>query len=172
MINWREIQQIQKIQEWRRSLSVRDRRAITGCGIILLLYIFYGLLWSPLMDYAAVQRKNLREARSLLVFMREAKQKINILKPRRIEKENVNSPVELMSFIKSQVEQKQLSNTSFNVKQASGSTINITFQNISFDSFAELLISIAAQRSVTINQLNIVPQGNAGLVNIEGTISI
>ncbi len=156
-----------KIKEWWGGLAQREQRALTIGGIVLLFFIIYQGIWSPVINHLAYMRTQIVSSEKTLLWMKNIDAAINSLQKDNHQAQVVSSPVMLLSAFQKQVQQAGLDVAMTELKQVSNNSIEVRFQKVAFDKWIKLMIGFTKDYRVTINSLSINADATSGVVSVE-----
>jgi general secretion pathway protein M len=167
-IEWAKInEQWLKANERWSALSVREKQASVIGASVLVIFIIYQLMWSPLVDHVADMRKQIVTDQQTLVWMQAADNDIRKVEGQAKTKGKSVSPVALLSLIQKQINRAELNKNLTQLKQASNDTIEMHFQKAAFDKLITLLTVIIKEEPVSISQMSVTAENTPGLVNAD-----
>jgi type II secretory pathway component PulM len=168
----KKIHEWQKNWQWWANLAPRERQILSVGSLLLIIFIIYQWIWSPMLDQVISMRKHFEVDQNTLLWMQAADKEMRILE--RQSKHHVASltPIALLTILQNKINHSGLSSHVTQLKQASQDTITIQFQQVEFDALIRLLISMMKEQVVTIAQLSIIADHSPGVVNVYMTIQI
>lgn len=148
------------IDQWRR-LAPRERRRVTGAGVVLLLVLAYAGLWLPFQRDLARLRQLVPAESERLVWMRTQAAQVGAL---RVHASPAQSPGDLPAFV-------ERSATAFGIRaqitglEPEGDTaIRLTIANIGFNDLVRWLDELQQQGGLRVEQASIEAQPAPGVV--------
>ena len=143
------------------NLSDRDRLTLSIGIIFCVLYLFYLLIYAPIVRAVHQKSHQLIEKQETLLWMENIKKEYTAKK-----KPEALSSGQLLSVLA-----EQLANTSFKqfpyqLQQIAAHDIQLSFDKVPFNAFMLWLWSINEKYAISIKQANIDHTDTAGVVKI------
>lgn len=157
----------QKFKEWHAGLELRERRAVNIGGAALVFAIFYFGIWSPFLNRVDNLRTRITGDQKTLAWMQEADQKIKQLSGTTSVSDRQMTPVTLLAFLQTQVNQAGMRDALKEMKQAANDSIQMQFKNVSFDQLITLLMTVLKNSHVTVTQFSATAEKTPGMVNAD-----
>lgn len=159
-----------RVKEMWSQLALREKRIVSIGGVLLIVFIFYAGIWSPLLEKAAAMRQALINNQATLVWMQETDKQLRALEAKTKHEVSRLTPIALLSILKNKISEMNLTPYLTQLKEANQETIHIQFQKIEFDSFMQLMIALTKEHNIAIKQMSVVADTVPGIVDIELSI--
>jgi general secretion pathway protein M len=151
-------------QQWNQ----RERLLVTIASVVLLLYLFYLFIVSPLQE-AILQAQTLaQENQATLVWMKRIKSQVHSL-----AMPKVISTSELMGIIHDQLaETAGLSRYPYHLTQSSSGNIEIKFDKVPFNKFLSWCYRLNQKYHFNIKQLSANQTETAGITQLTCVLTV
>src|SRR6187399_2249705 len=113
----------ERLKDWWFHLAEREKLALSIGGILLVIFIFYAGIWSPLANKAAALRKEIANNQAALVWMRATDQQLRVLESKTKQKAPGLTPVALLSVLKNKINEMKLTPYLTQLKEANQEAI-------------------------------------------------
>lgn len=153
-----------KVKDRWNALAKREKQMLSIGGGIVLLFLLYQCLWSPLLDHVEQLREKLQSSQKLLSWMQEADKKISVNAAP--SHPNV-SPMMLLSQVKTQIQNANLAQNLKELKQSGSDTIEVHFQKVDFNALLQLLSNLSKNQGITLAKIAVVGLSTPGTVNAD-----
>lgn len=147
--------------------SLRDKKAIILLGSVFFVYIFFALIWVPILHHVADMRKQVSANQQLLAWMEAADKTIVELKKTEHTRAKPDSLVAFLSIIKKGVEAAGLTKSMSQLRQAGNDTIELHFQNVNFDQAIRFYSDILQTYDVHLSHFSVSALSTPGTTNID-----
>jgi general secretion pathway protein M len=152
------------MKDWWLNLSLREKQTVTLGSMIVLAFIFYQLIFASLANSVQHLRQQVTKNKTLLSWMQESDQRIQGLEKTLAPRANKTS-VSLLSLVQDNVMNTPMAKNMTQLQQADNDSIELRFQQVSFDTLMRWLIDLCHQQPVTVTQMSISPLPKAGIVD-------
>lgn len=143
------------------NLNERERGLIGAGSVCLLIYIFYLLVYSPLVTTAYNKNKSLQEKKETLAWIRQVLEKpIN-----KAPKETVNSN-KLLSIIATELGERPFSSFPHELQQTGQGDIQLTFESVPYTPFLTWLWALGNKYVISLKQFSAERTKTTGVVKI------
>lgn len=154
-----------KIKDWWATLGIREKKAVSGAGIVLLIFAVYQFLWLPFQNQAIYLRKQIVSNEKTLLWMQTIDQRISATRGN--EHAQKTSAVLLLGILQKEIESAGLQQSLMQLKQNNNGMIELHFQKVQFDELMKLLIQINKQHGTDIVQMSALADPSPGIVNAD-----
>ena len=89
-------QQLELLNNWYNSLSLRDRNLLITTIIFLSITLFYLIVWEPVHQGRDLQQQKLKSQQDIYTWMQSASNEVKSLKSSGIRKATSNQPISLI----------------------------------------------------------------------------
>lgn len=165
-------QQSAKVKDWWSRLSLQEKKIAGFGGAIVSLFLFYVLIWSPMLGHLNVMRKRIKSGEQTLVWMQAADKKIQSIESHNKTESKEISPVALMSVLQKEINQNSLGQSLEQLKQASNDTIELDFKQVEFDKVIVFLTKTLKEYRVTVDQFSVTAVAKPGMVDVQLMLKI
>lgn len=141
------------------SLNTRDRLAWVIGATICLVYLFYLLIYSPLITTVHRKHQALLEKQETLVWMQEVRQQY---KPKKARQTLTSS--QLLTVLAKQLNDSPFKQFPYQLQQTGADNIQLIFEQVPYTLFLNWLYAFSEQYDVSIQQVNIEKTNTAGVV--------
>lgn len=153
------------MQYWN-NLNERER-LLLGVGIsIIMIYLFYLLIYSPLSNAVQTKALQLSEKQSTLAWMKDVH--------KQIKKETASlciSNTKLLSLIDNQLREEALKKFPYQLQQTSSGEIQLSFERVPFNLFLSWLWKLHKDYSITLKQLDAGKTETPGIIHLNIVIT-
>lgn len=157
----------QKIKAWWQHLTTREKQSLLAGSMVTFIFIFYLLVWSPLIIKNVALREQIANNLKTLSFVQAADQEIKKMDQKGSQKTTLTSPVQLLSILQKQINEEGLEQYLAELKQGNLDSIELHVQKIPFDQMISLLIDTIKTYNVNVSQMNVVSEAQPGIVNAD-----
>lgn len=161
-----------RLKAWWATLALREKQAVAAGSVVVLLFLIYEIIWSPIVDGAENMRKRIAADQKTLVWMQSADKALDKLEKQSSVKTSSTSPVALLALLQKKLLQAGFDEAAVQLKQSSNDSIDMHFQKVPFDSIMKLLLSIVKEFNVTITQMSAVAGNTPGVVDADLVLRI
>ena len=154
------------INKWHY-YSGREKKVIAAIILALGLTFTYLGVYLPIHQMLNNKRQHLYNQYKLLTWMRAARQQMHPTDAAKIPQADVKltTPIELMNFLKVELQKLQVENNITSLKQSGNETIELAMQKIRFNKLLNFLLLIN-QYHLNLTNLNINAHQQNGVVDI------
>jgi len=162
-------QQLAPLQQWLEKLEKRERQLVIGGGISLVLLLFYGLLWDPIINDLEMQKSRYQSQQQSLSWMQDSATKVSFLQAgsgnnnNRFKKQSISSLAERSAQsmgIKDQI--SKLESTKKGVK--------VSLKKANFDRIIFWLNDLQQKYNIQASNIKLDPQTTSGAVDARITL--
>lgn len=156
---------------WSR-FSNREKQVLLLGFASVLLYIFYQWFFIPYLDAVTNLRKNIDSTEDTLLYMKATDERIKVLEKQVQSKNQVTSPVVILTYLQSKVTSVGLQRSLKELKQVTSDTLGLSFADVDFDKMMSLLIDVLKTHRLTIDQMTVTREKLQGKVNADIVLRI
>lgn len=157
------------MKDWWLNLPLRDKRMLLMGGIIVILFLLYEIIWSPLATTNENLRVHIQHNRSTLQFMQNADQRIQQLVKESKEKNNKTSG-SVLGIMQTEINNSQFAAHVTELRQAENDAVQFNLRKVNFDQLLVFLMSVWKKYHYVVSQISVVPTGVPGEVTVDITI--
>lgn len=151
---------------WWANLNERDRWA-AGMGFAFLLcYLFYLLVYSPMLSSVKNHSNQLRENKETLIWMKQVQQETDTNKNAQSISRN-----KLLTVVSAQLANDTLRPFPYQLQQTSQGDILLSFDSVPYTLFLTWLWTLNQDYVITLDQLSIERTKTSGVVKVSVIIS-
>lgn len=147
------------MKQYWQNLNDRERLLVIGCGFLIVLYLFYILIYSPLTTSVSEKRTELQQQSNTLTWMQQQK-------PQTSHQRQTITTNKLLPFIASQLSQGNLQKFVYQLQQTSSGDIQLGFESVPYLDFMNWLWALNNQYFLNIKLFSISRDKTEGLVKI------
>ncbi|MGQ3891292.1 type II secretion system protein GspM [Legionella sp. CNM-4043-24] len=151
---------------WWTNLSERDRWAAIAGVSFLLCYLFYLLIFSPLLSAVKTNRSQLQENRETLAWMKQVQQELGNHKNTQSITRN-----KLLTVVSAQLGKEAFRPFSYQLQQTAQGDILLTFDSVPYNVFISWLWTLSQDYAITLDQFAIERSKTPGVVKVSVIIS-
>ncbi|STX29362.1 general secretion pathway protein M [Legionella beliardensis] len=148
--------------------NLNDREKwLLGLGLIsTLIYLFYLLLYSPLISAVDEKETQLKEKQETLIWMQQVRQQL----PHKSNLKTISSS-KLLTVIATELTNQALQKFPYQLQQTSQGDIQLSFENVPYKTFLVWLWQLNNNYALTLKQLVIEKTATVGLVKLTAVIA-
>lgn len=161
-----------KLTHWWNQLALREQRLVAIGVSVVVLFMLYQCIWSPMQYSLDNMRKRIVSAQKTLLWMKSAD---NAMQANITADKNKAKPVSLVVFLsqmQQQIKVKGLQSSLSQLKQSGNASIDMQFQKVEFDKLMMLLLNVTKEYSVSVTRMSVLPADTSGYVNAEIEIQL
>ncbi len=152
------------MKEWWLNLSLRKKQAIALGALLLGLFLIYELIFATLFNATDSLREKIHKNQTLLAWMKDGDQRLQALQSTQ-PVTTTNNSSSLLSGVQNNLRQTALQKNVLQLQQADNDSIELHLQQVSFDSMINWLIKLCGTQQLTITDMFVKPNGDAGIVD-------
>jgi len=155
------------IQGWQR-LAPREQRIVSAGSVLLVVIIAYFGMWEPFTANHAQLRNIVAAQQETVQWMHSAAQEVQHLQTAAGQSTTATRAGQrsLLSIIDHSMRQKQLSRLSQRIEPKGSDTVQVNFDQVSFNTLLQWLADLYTQYQVTVTQITLEPQPIPGTVKV------
>ena len=153
------------MKEWWMHLSLRDKRFLSGGGILIALFLFYEIFFATINNSNATLREEILHNQKLLTWMQEADQRKHVLEKLSAKNAATKNPAELLSILQKQINHSIFKPNMTLLVQSESDLVQMNFHAVDFDNFIKWLITQTTEENLIIKQMTVTANGNVGIVD-------
>jgi general secretion pathway protein M len=154
------------MKAWWLNASIRDKQAVSLCGLFIILFLVYEIIFAPLTNAVDGLRQKIHSNQVLLTWMQETNKRIAALEKSQTAAAPKSS-ASLLSTIQNDINNQPIAKNISQLQQADNDSIQIRLQKVSFDALTKWLITICQQQGLIITQMTAVPGTTPGIVDAD-----
>lgn len=148
------------------TLNEREKLMVFSAVFCVLFYVYYFLLYSPLVFKVKERTEQLIEKSQTLEWMNKVAQK----KPSSETKQSLDNG-QLLTLLDSKLKDSPALKYPYNVQQTSSGEVQISFDKVPFNSFIEWLTQINQHYIIKVKQLEVNKTDTPGISQLMIVIS-
>ncbi len=149
---------IEPLQSYWQGLSERDRSMLSVGGVVVLIYLFYLLIYSPLISAVEMKSKQWVERKETLQWMQTQL---------KVPKTQPSKDVNLLPVLSTQLKQTSFTRFPYQLQQTGAHTLQLSFENVPYIEFMSWLQKLGKEYTVTIVDLTVTRTKTPGLVKLQ-----
>lgn len=157
------------MKEWWQQLASREKNTVMVGGVVVLLFLIYALIWSPISSGVARLRNNITKNQQLLVWLQGVDKQLRILGGSQSETttEAFTSPAALLGWLQSSIQQAGIARQLTQIKEGADESITLHFQEIDFDTLIAWLVQAKQEQHFNITQMTVIKLAAPGVVQVD-----
>lgn len=156
-------QQLELLNNWYNSLSLRDKNLLITTIIFLSITLFYLIVWEPVHQDRDLQQQKLKSQQDIYAWMQSASNEVKSLKSSGIRKATSNQPISLILENSAKISGlKQYINK---IESSGKNGARVKIDSASFDQLLVWLNTLEQQHGVTITTASIERNEKMGTVS-------
>jgi type II secretory pathway component PulM len=156
----------EKLKTRWQSLAPREKNALQGGALLVLVLLLYAFLWSPLNTHLDKLRTQIQGEKKTAAWIQTADKQI-----RALENEQKKISTQTLSLrlntIQEELRQGPLSKMLTQLNQSGADEIHCVFERVDFDTLMGWLIPFAQEHDLSVKQASFRRLNNVGLVQAE-----
>lgn len=156
-------QQLDILNTWYSSLSLRDRNLLIAITTLLFITFFYLLVWEPVHQGLEQQQQELKSQQDTYIWMQSASTEIKSLKGTGIKKATSKQPIALI--LENSAKISGLKQHINKIESAGKNGARVKIDSASFDQLLVWLNTLEQQHGVTITTASIDRNDTTGNVS-------
>jgi general secretion pathway protein M len=139
------------------NLSDRDRLVLSVGGVVVGVYLFYALIYSPLTNAVATQSQLWMEKKETMAWMDQQKNRKAL--PQKVDSN-------LLSVFSEQLKRASFSKFAYQLQQIGDENIQLSFETVPYVDFLAWLKQLQDQYRMKIKELTVARTQTAGIVKL------
>ncbi len=152
------------MKDWWNTLQSKEQNYVLIAGIALILFLFYSVIWSPLIDARDNKRMRVENNQELLTWMKSKSTEIKQLKltnPNLLKSDNKRS---LLAIVDSLANRLGLRAAIRQIQPDGPHAATVYMDEINFDALAAMLGQLDKNSNVKVREANITKLEKPGVV--------
>lgn len=149
------------ITNYWNNLNVRERWMAAIGSFCALFYLFYLLIYSPLVSAVSNKSKQLIEKQETLAWMQQVRQQ-----PKNQKKTQVITNAKLLALIGNQLTNNAFRHFTYQLQQTGSGDIQLSYDRIPYNQFLSWLWSLSNDYAITLKQLTVERTDTPGIVKL------
>lgn len=151
------------MKEWWINLSLREKQTVALGSVLVFIFLIYELIFASLSSSVEHLRQQIHKNKSLLTWMQESDKRIQQLEKN--QHSTNKSSASLISIIQDDLNNNPISKKVTELRQSDNDSVELRFQQVSFDDMTAWLINLSRDQQLIITQMTVTPVGTAGIVD-------
>lgn len=143
------------------SLNERDKWLLFAGVVVVVFYLYYLLLYSPLSNAVDLKTKQLIEKTQTLDWMKSIQHQAKTTKPKQAITDN-----QLLTLLDTQLKDNKSLNFPYQIQQTGSGDIQLSFNEVPFLLFVSWLSNLNENYTIHVIQFNVEPTTSAGVVKL------
>ncbi len=152
------------MNDWWINLALREKKMLAAGTIIVILFLGYELLWSPLVNANANLRTRVLQNQTTLAWMREADQRMQVLQKTLQKKPLTGS---LLGVMQTTLNQSPLASAIVGLRQADNDAVEFSVKKFDFDQLMVFLTELWQKQGLLVSQITVMPGTGPGEVRAD-----
>jgi len=157
---------LEKSKERWMQLAEREKQAVLIGGLIVILFILYQCIWSPILNHIEDMRKRIATNQKTLLWMRSADRTMQNMGHQSAKKKTV-SLVMFLSEMQHRIQSAGLLSSLTQLKQSANEAIEMHFQTVEFDKLIRFLLAVTHDYPVSISRFSVSKTDVSGVVSAD-----
>jgi general secretion pathway protein M len=158
------------MKAWLESLETRERMMLAAGVVVLLVFMFYILVWSPIHTVYSELRNTVDEQRKTAVWMQESAQTLARMKRSSGHAAQGLGGRSLLSVADSTARAGGLGQSLKRVEPEGSDSVRVWLDGASFDVLVRWLVKLSSIHGVNAESVTMEQSGTAGRVNARLTL--
>ena len=154
------------MKEWWNNLAVREKQTLLAGSILVMIFVVYTFIWTPLAESIQLQREKIQSNQALLAWMQQADQQLQHPQSQTLRAKKTYTG-SLLSFIQSQINKTELETLLTELKQSENDTVQLRFKEVNFDKLIIWLVTLAQDYHLSVVRMAVTPTTTIGIVNAD-----
>lgn len=157
------------MKDWWLNLPLRDKRMLGMGGIVVILFLLYEIIWSPLATSNENLRIHIEHNRDTLQYMQNADHRIQqLLKESKAK--NYKASGSVLGTMQTEINSSPFATHVVQLRQAENDSVQFNLRKVNFDQLLVFLMSVWKKYHYIVSQISVVPTGVPGEVTVDITI--
>lgn len=154
------------MKEWWLNLALREKQIVAAGSIVIILFLLYEIIWSPLVSLNDNLRTRIQHNRTTLSAMQNADQLIQHIQ--KTSKEKHQQPNgSLLGTLQTELNKSEFASHVLQLRQAENESVQFGLHNINFDQFLIFLTALWKTHNIIVSQITVTPTGAPGEVTVD-----
>ena len=152
------------MKDWWNNLQTREQNFVLAAVIVVTLFLFYSIAWSPLVSARDNQRMQVENNQQLLSWMKSKSTEVKQLKltnPNLLRSDNKRS---LLAIVDSMANRLGLRAAIRQIQPDGPHAVTIWIDEIDFDALSRMLGQLDKNKNVIVHEANITKLDKTGIV--------
>ena len=154
------------MKQWFLGLSLRERYMVMSAAAVVVLFILYQLIWSPINNHYQKLQKNVSTASETVSWMKQAAKEVRLLRGNNAVTNRPQGKQFVLGMIDRSVKKAGLGAVMKRVQPEGQSGVRVWFESAVFDELIKWLATIQSEHGLRVNEINIEQTESVGLVNV------
>lgn len=164
-------QLMETLRAWWHGLAERERITLSIGGVLVVLFVLYSGIWSPLSSSVENYRADVKDQRALLLFLQNASDRITKLRAEGVQAATAPAvPIDLLTLSEQTLSAHQLSPFLKNVSQKSDKSVVLTFEKAPMDKLMGWLQQMLTTENVRLISMIADRQSVIGTADVTMTL--
>lgn len=157
--------------EWFTSRETREQYLLVAAGIMVLLFLFHALIWTPVVGNYEQTRSKLEQLKTDVVWMRKATREIHALQPAVSKsRQTALSNESMQTLIYRSAKSTSLNDAIKNTIPQGKNRYRIRLEQANFEALIHWIETLHKIHAINVNYLDISKSAKPGLVNTSITL--
>ena len=155
---------MESIKDWWQNLQTREQQLVLFAGVVVIIFVFYSLAWSPLVNARNIKKTHVENNQELLAWMNaksaEVKQ-LRLVNPNALRSDSNRS---LLAIVDSLANQLGLRSAIKQIEPNGQNNVTIWMDEINFDALITMLGQLEKRSNVLVTEASVNKLEQPGLV--------
>lgn len=155
------------MKQYWQSMNDREKTMVLAAGLCIILYLFYLLVFSPLLNAVHNKSAQLIEKRDTLHWLEQ----VRPLAQKGGKSKQSLSNSQLLTLIGKQLKEDKVLNLPYQLQQASNGDIQLSFESVPLNPLLNWLGQLDGQYHLSVKQFNAEKTEVSGIVKLSLQLS-
>ncbi|HSW92860.1 MAG TPA: type II secretion system protein GspM [Gammaproteobacteria bacterium] len=154
------------MKEWWMNLPLHEKRALFLGSVIVILFILYEMIWSPLSDTNDNLRMRIGHGQDTLRSMQQTDELISHLQKNALQKKQQTTQ-SILGTVQDEVNDSPFAKHVNQLRQSDNQTVQMSLNQVDFDGLLVFLMKLWKSHAIIVSQITVTPAGSPGEVNVD-----
>lgn len=157
------------MKDWWLNLSLRDKQMVILGSLVVMIFLIYTIIWSPLDNANVNLRSHIQHSRETLNFMQQADHRIQLLLKESTAQTHTSTE-SLLGTMQTEMNHSEFSSHVTQLREAENDSVQFNLTKIDFDQLLVFLTSVWKKYHFIVSRISVIPTGVPGEVTVDVTI--
>jgi len=154
------------MKDWWLNLPLREKQSLAIGSIVVILFLLYEIVWSPLSDMNDNLRIRIQHGQITLNSMQNADQLIQHLVKTSQEKHQQLTQ-SILGTLQNEINKSQFTSHVTQLRQTENESVQMNVNKMNFDQLLAFLTGLGKKYNIIVSQITVMPTGASGEVNAD-----
>jgi type II secretory pathway component PulM len=154
------------MKDWWLNLSLRDKQMVCVGSIVVILFLIYEIIWSPLVTANNNLRSRIQQGQDTLRSMKNADQLIEHLQ-KETEEKRTGVTESILGVMQTEINHSQFASHVTQLREADNDSVQFNLRKVDFDQLLVFLTSVWKKYGFIVSQITVMPTGTPGEVTVD-----